>query len=451
MLAPRTRLLFWFAAVAIPSSLLPVINPEWTGWALVLPMALASLAAGDAALVLGRLRSSRVEATGLTRCTQGRASTLPVRITLNTRATSRILLSVALPFELKSTEKTVSLEGSSLEPFFQVEWGFTARSRGQFVASKATLCVSSPLGFWNHWVEHSFSAEIRSYPNLTRDRRQVAALFLNRGGIGMHAQRQVGQGREFEKLRDYLPGDAFDEIHWKATARRGQPVTKVFQIERTQEVYVMMDISRLSARPVTTSVESTLTAGAEEPMLERCLSAALVLGQAAEHQGDLFGLTVFGERVEQFIRAGAGVGHFHACRDALYRLKSRDTSPDFEELASFIRVRLRRRSMLLYLTSLDDPILSESFLEHAKLLSRQHLMMVFMIQPDGVGPLFTHEHTTTLDAVYQDLGGHLRWQALREQKRKLRQWGIPFHIVPPGSLALDMIRQYAAAKNRQLL
>src|SRR5207249_6090507 len=87
-------------------------------------------------------------------------------------------------------------------------------------------------------------------PNLFSERKQLVALFLNRGTFGLHAQRQIGKGRDFEKLREYIPGDSFDEIHWKASAKRGRPVTKVFQIERTQEVYVIIDASRLSARSV---------------------------------------------------------------------------------------------------------------------------------------------------------------------------------------------------------
>ena len=91
-------------------------------------------------------------------------------------------------------------------------------------------------------------SEIRVYPNLLSERKSLAALFLNRGAFGVHAQRQVGKGRDFEKFREYVPGDDYDEIHWKATARRGKPITKVFQIEKTQEVYVIVDASRLSAR-----------------------------------------------------------------------------------------------------------------------------------------------------------------------------------------------------------
>ncbi len=86
-------------------------------------------------------------------------------------------------------------------------------------------------------------------PNLLDDRKNLSALFLNRGQFGLHAQRQVGKGRDFEKLREYIPGDGYDEIHWKATARRGKPITKVFQIERTQEVYVIVDAIAFERAP----------------------------------------------------------------------------------------------------------------------------------------------------------------------------------------------------------
>src|SRR5579871_6103505 len=129
---------------------------------------------------------------------------------------------------------------------------------------------------WQVRRKETVAMEIRAYPNLRRD-DDLKALRL--GVTGAHAQRQVGRGREFEKLREYLPGDGFDEIHWKATARRGKPVSKVFQVERTQEVYVIIDSSRLAARPVE-----------EETVLDRAIKAALVVGAAAERRGDLFGI-----------------------------------------------------------------------------------------------------------------------------------------------------------------
>ena len=69
--------------------------------------------------------------------------------------------------------------------------------------------------------------ELRVYPDLRAERKQAAAVFLTRSGLGSHAQRQVGRGRDFEKLRDYVAGDSIEDISWKATARRQKPVSKV--------------------------------------------------------------------------------------------------------------------------------------------------------------------------------------------------------------------------------
>jgi uncharacterized protein (DUF58 family) len=110
---------------------------------------------------------------------------------------------------------------------------------------------------WQVRRKDPVAMEVRVYPNLRRNDDLKA---LRQGVSGVHAMRQVGRGREFEKLREYMPGDGFDEIHWKATARRGRPVTKVFQVERTQEVYVVIDRSRLSGRAAgsNTGDETTL-------------------------------------------------------------------------------------------------------------------------------------------------------------------------------------------------
>ena len=71
---------------------------------------------------------------------------------------------------------------------------------------------------------------------------------MRRETVGAQTQRYLGRGREFEHLREYVPGDSFDDVDWKATARRGKPVTRIFQVERTQEIYAVVDSSRLPSR-----------------------------------------------------------------------------------------------------------------------------------------------------------------------------------------------------------
>jgi uncharacterized protein (DUF58 family) len=335
---------------------------------------------------------------------------------------------------------------------------------------RTCLEANSPFGFWSARRTVTTASNIRVYPNLSAERRDLASLFLHRGSFGLHAQRQIGKGREFEKLREYIPGDSFEEIHWKATARRGRPITKVFQIERTQEVYVVIDASRLSARlisrlpgtgrplPVgvprdseTLDFESGLGNMPSETTLERFLSAALVLGLAAEQQGDFFGLLTFTNKVEHFVRAKNGKAHYSACRDALYTLQPQIVTPDYDEVCSFIRLRMRRRSLLVFLTALDDPVLAENFVRNMDLIRRQHLVLVNMIQPPGVAPLFSDPNVASVDDLYRHLGGHLLWQKLRELEKILHRRGVHFSLLKNERLSAELVSQYLNLKRRQAL
>jgi uncharacterized protein (DUF58 family) len=330
---------------------------------------------------------------------------------------------------------------------YTVTWHCHPDRRGQYALNGAYVERRSPWGLWDVRDHQGDTTEIRVYPNLIPERNRIAAVFLNRAGFGVHAQRQIGKGREFEQLREYIPGDSYEDIHWKATARRGIPITKTYQIERTQEVYVIVDASRLSAR----SVPGSGPAGTPEAQLEHSLSAALLLGVVAERQGDFFGLVTFSSRVHGFIRASKGPGHFNRCREALYTLQPERVNPDFEELCTFIRLRLRRRALLIFLTNLDDPVLAESFSRNLELLANRHLVMVNMITPQHVRPILSGGPVQSVGEIYQQFGGHLQWQKLRETQRNLHRHGVDMHLADHESLCADMVSQYVNVKQRQAL
>jgi uncharacterized protein (DUF58 family) len=466
MIVPQSRLLFWFALVTLPFSALGAVYPGASSVSLVVIAALLVLVALDAALALGRLEGIQVELPEVVRLSKDREGAVEVRVRNERRKGRWVRLGLAFPREIQSPTEdlTVSLPASS--EWSRLAWRVTPRQRGNYRLSRACLETVSPVGFWAVRGAASVRAELRVYPNLLTERKNLAALFLNRGTFGIHAQRQVGKGRDFEKLREYLPGDSFDDIHWKATAKRGHPVTKVFQIERTQEVYVIVDASRLSAReavagsgfqvpgaetPGAVAPPETQIAQTETSTLERFLTAALVLGLAAEQQGDLFGLLTFSDRVERFVRAKNGQAHYAACRDALYTLEPRSVTPDFDEVAAFIRLRLRRRALLVFLTALDDPILAESFVRNMDLLCRQHLVLVNMLKPPGADPLFSRPDVGTADDLYRRLGGHLQWHKLRELEKVLQRRGVQFSLLENEKLSVQLVSQYLRVKARQLL
>jgi uncharacterized protein (DUF58 family) len=448
MIVPRSKLLHWVAMIVLPFALLGAVVPG------ALPISLGVIGLLFVTVVIDALLSSKAlagihcELAEVTRMSKDREAKLEIRIRNERQRQRTLRIALPLPREFASDVEQMDVVLPAQNEWSRLAWSCTPAQRGNYRLHAAYVEGHSPLGFWAVRAEKPIQAEIRVYPNLLTDRKNLAALFLNRGAFGLHAQRQVGKGRDFEKLREYVAGDSFDEIHWKATARRGKPITKVFQIEKTQEVYVIVDASRLSARK-TVSADSKIEGGV--PILERYVTAALVLGLAAEQQGDLFGLLTFTDKVEKFVRAKNGQAHYSACRDALYTLQPKIATPDFDELCTFIRLRLRRRALLLFLTSLDDPALAESFVRNLELIRRQHVIIVNMIQPPTATALFTNPNIASVDDLYQHLGGHLQWHKLRELGKVLQRRGVQFSLLQNERLSAELVSQYLNVKQRQLV
>ena len=463
MIVPSFRLLLWFAIIALPFSVLGAVYPNALGVSVALISVLLVVILLDVALSFAQLDAIVVELPDLIRVSKDRPAILTVNIIKPVAVALRLRLGLALPRELVSPNEDVTVSLASEVETSQIAWTFTPNRRGNFRLTTAFLETSSRLGLWAIRRAAPVRCEIRVYPNLIAERKHLAALFLNRGASGLHAQRQVGKGRDFEKLREYAPGDGFDEIHWKATARRGHPVTKVFQIERTQEVYVILDASRLSGRRIVPGSKLQVSSSAAQAQLETCnpqletsalerfITAALILGQAAEQQGDLFGLITFTDQVKTFLRAKNGKGHYAACRDAIYTLEPENVTPDFDEISAFVRTRLRRRALLIFLTSLEDPVLAESFTRNMSLLAGQHLVLVNMLKPDGANPLFSSPDVSTVDDLYRHLGGHLQRHDLRQLEKVLQRRGVHFSLLEHERLARELVTQYLGVKRRQLL
>jgi uncharacterized protein (DUF58 family) len=466
MIVPRNRLLFWFAAIVLPFALLGAVEPAAMAISFALIGGLVVVAVADAVAGRNSLTDIGADLPEVVRMSKDREAKVEIHFRNPSQRPRTLRIGVAFPREIPALveEQDISLPADS--EWSRMTWSCTPVRRGSYRLDSVYLEGRSPLGFWAVRKRAPVKSELRVYPNLLTERKNLAALFLHRGTFGLHAQRQVGKGRDFEKLREYVPGDSFDEVHWKATAKRGKPVTKVFQIERTQEVYVIVDASRLSAREPVSGVRYQVSgagAAAKPPSpdtwhptpdsttLERFVTAALVLGLAAEQQGDLFGLLTFSDKVEHFVRAKNGQAHYSACRDALYTLQPQVVTPDFDELCTFIRLRLRRRALLIFLTSLDDPALADSFVRNLELIRRQHLVLVNMIQPPGLAPVFTNPDLGSIDEMYQHLGGHLLWHNLRELEKTLQRRGVQFSLLKNERMSADLVSQYLSVKQRQLL
>jgi len=477
MIAPRTSLVAWAAVSVLPLSILAGVLGGFRGISILGIAVFALVSLIDLLLGLGKYRQLEVSLPAVNRVTAGRAFQLDLKLNGSRSRRGAIRLAVDLPPSIKSEQAHMTIRIDGLISNLAVPVKALSDQRGTYLIRGVFFDWISPLRFWVFREKRALACEVRVYPNLALEGRKIAH-FLDRGGFGVHRQRQIGRGREFEKLREYEAGDSFDSIHWKATAKRHKPITKVFQVEKSQEVYLAIDSSRLSARSLSSSYSSSSSssssnvsepsarhaqdhpqdpgrAGAppygEQTILERSIAAALLAGATAERQGDLFGLITFSDKVDQLARARSGSLHFNHCRDLLINLQPKLVAPDFEDIAATLLNRLTKRSLLIFLTSLDDSVTGENFLAAARFLARRHLIIAIMPSPPGTQPLFSAPGVEHTDQIYENITGHLRWTKLQELRKQLLQAGVLFHLAPGDNFTLTVVSEYLATKRRQLL
>ena len=414
MTVPTPRLITATALLALLIAAIP---------SLALPAASLLLAVATLDFLLSRHLLSTVQIAPLEpiRTYLGVPTPLPLQVS----APPNARLSLALPPELDLDSET----GTS--------WHFTPRERGRYNIVALAVQAPSRLGLWELRRRFTPTAEIRVYPRVRGSQEMKA---LTRALSGSRHIRQVGRGREFEKLREYSPGDSFQDVHWKATARRGAPITRTYQIERTQEVFCLIDCGRLQSRRQ-----------AGQTVLDWSLTAALHLALAADRQGDRLGLLAFSDRVHGFVRPSNGAAHFAACQEMLYPLRPSLAVTDFAEAATYLRARLPRRALVIIFTALDDRASAEPFARAARLLAQRHLVAVVAARPPGSAPLFSGPEPADDEAIYSNLGGHLVWRGLRQLQLDLGHQGIRLAFEEPSEMGLRALTMYEEIRQRQLV
>ncbi|HYZ75250.1 MAG TPA: DUF58 domain-containing protein, partial [Chthoniobacterales bacterium] len=302
MIAPRTNLVVWAAAIILPLSILAGVVGSLRSICVlgIVVFALASLV--DLLLGLGKYRQLEFQIPAVNRVTARRDFELDLKLNGTGLRSGAIRLVLDLPSTVKSDHSHIALRIQAGILNLSIPVKAVAEHRGTYPIDRLFFDWISPVRLWVFREERPLRSELRVYPDLALEGRKIAH-FLDRGGFGVHRQRQIGRGREFEKLREYEPGDSFDSIHWKAAAKRYKPITKVFQVEKSQEVYLAIDSSRLSSRalgtpeaPGTTNHESPSTShispftshrSPSSTVLESFIAATLLAGATAERQGDL--------------------------------------------------------------------------------------------------------------------------------------------------------------------
>jgi uncharacterized protein (DUF58 family) len=339
-------------------------------------------------------------------------------------------------------------------------WPWTAEiallRRGLWPGPRIGVERQSRFRIWRLRRWFGVPTPLRIEANLRPGRQEILRSPVYRMLVASRQTPWTGHGRDFERLREYQPGDTYSEIAWKSTARRGAPVTRLFQWEQKQEVYFVVDQSRASAlalHPSTNSESAALQERAPQRMLDLAVETALVGATVALELGDEFGLVTYADGAKSWLRAGSGQSQFHRFRDCLLNIEPLPTNADYEALFSDVRVRLRRRAYLVLLADLTERSISDSLRRGVGLVCSSHALLMTSILPAHARPAFSSraKDLNTDQDVYAALAGDRENQRLAAVARQLRQLGVQLRYIPAEKFLRTAVEGYLENKREQRL
>jgi uncharacterized protein (DUF58 family) len=318
--------------------------------------------------------------------------------------------------------------------------------RGDLAIGRLFLRYHSALRMAERWAVADTSATVRVLPNLDQAKEQTLYLIRTRQ-VAMERRRQRvrGLGREFESLREYRPGDEFRNISWPATARRSKLITRVFQVERSQTVWIVLDAGRLLR-------EQIVRGGAALRLskLDYAVDAALALAQVALHSGDRVGLLAYGRGIQQNCNSGRGALHLRSIVEALSLVYPEPYEADHGRAAHALLSEQHRRSLIVWITDLAETAGTPDVVEYALQMTRRHLVLFVAVgQPDLNACAARRPESE--EEMFRYIAAIEIVQRRELLLRRLRQQGVLAMELLPGALTAALVNRYLDIKDRSLI
>jgi uncharacterized protein (DUF58 family) len=429
---PTARAL-WLAAFTLVPAAVAVLAPSIAPLLLVFDLALLLLIALDFALA-PRAASLTVRRVVEPVLSSGRVNVVRLELTLAPGATAvrgELRDWVSPGPHVEGHRQRFEVGGTSV-----MEWKLTPSTRGDLHFGPVTVRLDGPLGLCAQQVRVELPQTVKVFPDLSVLTKDALTLARAEDQASRRIARVRSEGREFESLREYRPGDDRRSIDWKATARRGKPFVRQHQPERNQQVIVMLDCGRHMA-------------GAVEGRrkFDHAVDAALRLSKVALDQGDLVGVMAFGKDVKRWLPPRKGAEQLRVIAQALYRVEAALEESDYGAALDTAFARGVRRSLVIVLTDLLDQETANTLVLRTRRLVPRHLPMIVSLQDADVHRVATAVPESS-DAAYQRLVAARLEREGAATVARLREGGARVVRGAPAVFASAGVSAYLDIKSR---
>lgn len=345
-----------------------------------------------------------------------------------------IIDEIPVQFQDRQWMKKISINGGSDYP---LEYYLTPDTRGEYFFDDINVYVHAPLGLVKRRYTFSARQMVKVYPSYIQMRRyQLLAVSNKLQAAGVKKIRKVGHSMEFEQIKEYVRGDDYRTINWKATARKDNLMVNNYTDERSQQIYCLINKGRVMKMPF-----QGLT------LLDYAINASLVLSNVALVRQDKAGLITFEKNIDTFLQADKKPTQMNLVLETLYKQQTDFLEADFEKLFSVIRNRITNRSLLVLFTNFESLESLQREMPALNRIAKYHLLLVVFFENTELKKI-TGVAADSLEGIYIKTIAEKFAYEKRLMVKELHKNGIPSILTTPENLTVNTINKYLELKNR---
>jgi uncharacterized protein (DUF58 family) len=331
------------------------------------------------------------------------------------------------------------------------------QERGDCTTGQLYVRYRSPLGLAEKWAKAPLAQTVRVYPMLrTSEQQQIFLARSRQIDLQLRQTRQRGLGRDFESLREYREGDDLRDICWTASARRGSLITRQYQTERSQPVWIVLDCGRLMrsrvVAPPQANAAMPLAPGSlrAHSKLDHACSTAVALAQLALFSGDRVGLLAYGQTVQQRLLPGRGAAHLRQMIELLAQLRAESSEADHLRATALMGRLQPRRSLILWITDIAETAMRPEVIDGAMQMLRRHvLLFVAMAQPEV--DTIAHERPDTVEQMFRSAAAQEMAGRRELLIARLHEQGALTLDLNPEAVTSSVLNEYLKVKERAMV
>jgi uncharacterized protein (DUF58 family) len=319
----------------------------------------------------------------------------------------------------------------------QLEYVLKPATRGEYIFDNINVYVHAPLQLVKRRYIFPSHQVVKVYPSYVQMRRyQLLAVSNRLQEAGVKRIRKIGHSMEFEQIKEYVRGDDYRTINWKASARKDNLMVNNYTDERSQQIYCLINKGRVMKMPF-----DGLT------LLDHAINASLVLSNVALVKQDKAGIITFEKNLDSFLQADKKPTQMNLVLETLYRQKTDYLESDFEKLFSVIRNRVTNRSLLILFTNFESVESLQREMTALKKIAKYHLLLVVFFENTELKSV-SEKRASSIEEIYIKTIAEKFAYEKRLMVRELHKNGIPSILTPPENLTVNTVNKYLELKTR---